>query len=359
MGGMGQLYAVTTNPEISTGDGASMAFRAGAEIADVEFLQFHPTSLHIPETPRWLISEAVRGEGAVLVDHAGHRIMEGVHPMKELAPRDTVVNEMVRVMKDLGTDHLFLDASPIPPEKLKKRFPTIYRHCLEAGIDITKDPIPVSPAAHYMSGGVVTDLSGRTLVKGLYACGEVACTGLHGANRLASNSLLEGLVFSRRIMDELVEEAGNSTGQPADIGGLGYKFKRDRLRSDTGLLRRFLQQMMLDCIGFHRSRDGLQEAHEWLEKNLDVLRVEYLNPQGYELQNMITLARLMDKAASLREESRGCHFRVDFPGQDEYWRRHVVFRIQDDRISWELRPMGELYGPAYHWPAAGTAVRER
>jgi L-aspartate oxidase len=359
MGGMGQLYAVTTNPEISTGDGVSMAFRAGAEIADIEFLQFHPTALHIPETPRWLISEAVRGEGAVLVDHAGHRIMEGVHPMKELAPRDTVVNEMVRVMKDLGTDHLFLDASAIPPEKLKKRFPTIYQHCLEAGIDITKDPIPVSPAAHYMSGGVVTDLCGRTLVRGLYACGEVACTGVHGANRLASNSLLEGLVFSHRIMDELFEKAAKGANQPVNAIDLGYRFKRSGLRLDTGLLRRFLQQMMQDSVGFRRSRDGLQEAHEWLEKNLEVLRVEYLNPQGFELQNMITLARLMAKSASLREESRGCHFRVDYPGQDEYWRRHVVFRLQNDRISWELRPMGELYSPAYYWTAAGAAKGER
>ncbi len=353
MGGMGQLYAVTTNPEICTGDGVSMALRAGAEVADLEFLQFHPTSLHLPETPRWLISEAVRGEGAVLVDHTGRRIMRGVHPMEDLAPRDVVVNEMVRVMKELGRDHLFLDATRIPARKLKERFPTIYRHCLEAGLDITRTPIPVSPAAHYMSGGVITDLNGRTAVKGLYACGEVACTGVHGANRLASNSLLEGLVFGWRIMQDLprqVEEGGVSR---KELEGLGHKAKRSRLPVDVGLLRRFLQQMMQDCVGFRRSEDGLREAWEFLDKNLEVLRVEYLSPPGFELQNMITLARLMVSAALLREESRGCHYRVDFPGEAEFWRRHVVFKARGGRVMRELREVGDLTGGGYAWDGEG------
>jgi L-aspartate oxidase len=355
MGGMGQLYAVTTNPEICTGDGVSMALRAGAEVADVEFLQFHPTALHILETPRWLISEALRGEGAILVDQHGRRIMEGVHPLKDLAPRDTVVNEMVRVMKEQGVDHLFLDATGIPPEKLKSRFPTIYQHCLEAGVDITQVPIPVSPAAHYMSGGVITDLHGRTKIKGLYACGEVACTGVHGANRLASNSLLEGLVFSRRIMDDLAGEVEAGRGELAGAEKLSYKFKRSRLPVDINLLRSFLQQMMLDCVGFRRSRESLQEAQEFIEKNLGVLQVEYLHPRGFELQNMITLALLMVRAASLREESRGCHYRVDFPGQAEFWRRHIVFRMREGRISWETRPLGRLYDSSYQWSRAGAA----
>jgi L-aspartate oxidase len=199
---------------------------------------------------------------------------------------------------------------------------------------------------------VVTDLCGRTILRGLYACGEVACTGVHGANRLASNSLLEGLVFSRRIMDDLEDEIDRLSGEGMDLSGVGYRIRRSKLRLDTGLLRRFLQQLMLDCVGFRRSREGLQEAGEWLEKNLEVLQVEYLNPQGYELQNMITLAGLMVSAALLREESRGCHFRVDFPGQAEYWRRHIVFRRQMDRMAWEQRPMGALYGPAYDWRAA-------
>jgi L-aspartate oxidase len=352
MGGMGQLYEVTTNPEICTGDGVSMALRAGAEVADLEFLQFHPTSLHLPETPRWLISEALRGEGAVIVDHAGKRIMEGVHPLKDLAPRDTVVNEMVSVMKKQERDHLYLDATHIPADKLKERFPTIYRHCLEAGVDITRAPIPVSPAAHYMSGGVVTDLLGRTSIKGLYACGEVACTGVHGANRLASNSLLEGLVFSWRIMQVLpqtVEEGAKETGA---LSGLRHKAKRGHLPVEIGLLRRFLQQMMMDCVGFRRGEEGLGEAWEFIAKNLEVLQVEYLNPQGFEFQNMITLAALMVNASLMREESRGCHYRVDFPGQAEFWRKHIVFRLSGGEIVHELRPVGALTGSGYDWTAS-------
>lgn len=352
MGGMGQLYTVTTNPEICTGDGVSMALRAGAEIADVEFLQFHPTSLHIPETPRWLISEALRGEGAILVDHEGKRIMEGVHPLKDLAPRDVVVNEMVRVMKKQEEDHLFLQATHMPSEKLKERFPSIYQHCLEAGVDITQVPIPVSPAAHYMSGGVITDLYGRTRIRGLYACGEVANTGVHGANRLASNSLLEGLVFGRRITEDLVKSVEAGSRALKETGGLSYKSKRSRLPVDIKLLRRFLQQMMMESVGFRRSRKKLEEAQEFLKKNIGVLQVEYLNPQGFELQNMVTLALLMVRAALEREESRGCHFRVDFPGQAEHWRKHIVFRMRDARISRELRPVGRFTDSGYDWYAA-------
>jgi L-aspartate oxidase len=321
-----------------------MALRAGAEVSDVEFMQFHPTALHLPETPRWLISEALRGEGAVIIDHAGKRVMEGVHPLKDLAPRDVVVNEMVRVMKKAEQDHLFLDTSIIPPDRLKDRFPTIYRHCLEAGIDITQVPIPVSPAAHYMSGGVVTDLHGRTNVRGLYACGEVACTGVHGANRLASNSLLEGLVFSWRIMQDLPGVVEGGIRDRESIKKLSYKAKRSRLPVEVNLLRRFLQQIMLDSVGFRRSREGLDEAREFLDKNLEVLSVEYLNPQGFELQNMITLANIMVRAALMREESRGCHFRTDFPGQAEFWRTHIVFRVSGKEIGEELRPVGELSG---------------
>lgn len=358
VGGMGQLYAVTTNPQICTGDGVGMALRAGAEIADVEFLQFHPTALHISETPRWLISEALRGEGAVILDHSGRRIMDGVHPLKDLAPRDTVVNEMVRVMKTSGEDHFLLDATRIPSDKLKQRFPTIYRHCLEAGIDITEVPIPVSPAAHYMSGGAVTDLHGRTKVRGLYACGEAACTGVHGANRLASNSLLEGLVFSWRIMDDLDYEVPAGWHELEGMGGISYEFERSQLPIDTKLLRRFLKQMMLDCVGFRRTREGLREAEESIKKNMDVLQVEYREAKGFEAQNMITLASLMIRAALLREESRGCHFRVDFPGQAEFWRKHIVFQIRNGLVSWELRPVGELQHESYDWSLAEVAEGE-
>ncbi len=349
MGGMGQLYPVTTNPDICTGDGVSMALRAGAEVSDLEFLQFHPTALHLPETPRWLISEALRGEGAVIIDHAGKLIMEGVHPLRDLAPRDTVVNEMVRVMRKLDRDHLYLNATHIPADKLRERFPTIYKHCLEAGLDITRVPIPVSPAAHYMSGGVVTDLHGRTRVKGLYACGEVACTGVHGANRLASNSLLEGLVFSWRIMQDLPLAVERGAGGLEKARELSHRAKRSRLPVEINLLRRFLQQMMMDCVGFRRSEEGLNEAGEFIDHNLQVLQAEYLDPRGFELQNMITLAALMVRAALMREESRGCHFRVDFPGQAEFWRKHVVFGKKGGSIVNELRPVGDLTGPGYDW----------
>jgi L-aspartate oxidase len=352
VGGMGELYADTTNPDICTGDGVGLALRAGAEIADVEFLQFHPTTLHISETPRWLISEALRGEGAILLDHAGKRIMEGVHPLKDLAPRDTVVNEMVRVMKASGEDHLLLDATRIPAEKLRKRFPTIYQHCLDAGIDITEDPIPVSPAAHYMSGGAITDLRGRTKVRGLYACGETACTGVHGANRLASNSLLEGLVFSHRIMDDLMSQVPAGRYELENLFPMRYKFERSEALADTELLRRFLKQLMLDCVGFRRTRAGLNEAEESIRKNLEVLQAEYRDRAGFELQNMISLASLMTRAASLREESRGCHFRVDFPGQDEFWRKHIVFQIHEGRVSYSLREMGRLHDASYDWSPA-------
>jgi L-aspartate oxidase len=356
VGGMGQLYAVTTNPAICTGDGVGMALRAGAEISDIEFLQFHPTALHISETPRWLISEALRGEGAILLDHTGNRIMEGVHPLKDLAPRDTVVNEMVGVMKASGEDHLLLDATHIPSEKLKQRFPTIYQHCLEAGIDITQAPIPVSPAAHYMSGGAVTDLHGRTRVRGLYACGETACTGVHGANRLASNSLLEGLVFSRRIMDDLIDEVPRGWRELQDVKGIRYEVERSRVAMDIELLRRFLKELMMDCIGFRRSHEGLCEAEKSMQKNLEVLQVEYHEANGFEMQNMITLASLMTRAAFIREESRGCHFRVDFPGQDEFWRKHIVFQARDGLVSWELRGIGKLQDKSYDWSPDKYAV---
>ncbi|MDI6873102.1 L-aspartate oxidase [Candidatus Solincola sp.] len=348
-GGMGQLYSVTTNPEICTGDGVAMALRAGAEVADVEFLQFHPTALHVPENPRWLISEALRGEGAVLVDHRGRRIMRGVHPLEDLAPRDVVVNEMVRVMKELDRDHLFLDATGIPADTLKSRFPSIYRHCLEAGLDITQAPIPVSPAAHYMSGGVVTDLRGRTRVAGLYACGEVACTGVHGANRLASNSLLEGLVFSWRIMEDLEETVAGGADVHVRTPRVSYRRRRHHIPVDVALLRRSLQQAMQDGVGFRRSRESLTEAARFLNKNQRVLEASYLSPAGFEVQNMILLAGLMVRAALLREESRGCHFRVDFPGEAEFWRQHIVFRSGEDGLSWELRPVGGLTGAGYRW----------
>lgn len=347
LGGMGELYLVTTNPPVCTGDGVAMSFRAGARVSDVEFVQFHPTALHIPEEPKFLISEAIRGEGAYLVDADGVRVMEGRHPLGELAPRDIVVARMVDVMKEQQVNHLYLDVGHLEPERIKRRFPTIYEHCLKAGIDITRQRIPVSPAAHYMSGGVATDLHGQTDIPFLYACGEVACTGVHGANRLASNSLLEGLVFARRIAAHV--EDSMPAGPARRSRHRSYSRRAGRPLVEEELLRGNLREIMLDSVGMVRSERSLKEALEFLAQNIDVLDTEYLDVDGMELKNMYTLASLITTAALKRQESRGCHRRRDFPDVDEWnWRKHIEMRrldgdlelstrMQPSKPPWELR----------------------
>jgi len=241
---------------------------------------------------------------------------------------------MVEVMKEQQKNHLFLDVRHLDPDELKRRFPHIYEHCLQAGIDITKHRIPVSPAAHYMSGGVVTDLMGRTDVPGLYACGEVACTGVHGANRLASNSLLEGLVFAARIAQAVEEEL---PGLPADAPAkLSYAHRAAGPRVREELLRGTLREVMRDSVGMVRCERGLKEALEFLEGNFDVLFTEYLDPSGMELKNMLTVAYLIATAALMRQESRGCHRRRDFPEPDDWsFRRHIEMKLEggDLRLS--------------------------
>ena len=347
LGGMGEVYLVTTNPPVCTGDGVAMSFRAGATVSDVEFVQFHPTALHIPEEPKFLISEAIRGDGAYLVDVEGTRVMEGQHPLAELAPRDIVVARMVEVMKEQQVNHLYLDVSHLDPDKIKRRFPTIYDHCLQAGIDITRQRIPVSPAAHYMSGGVTTDLHGQTDIPFLYACGEVACTGVHGANRLASNSLLEGLVFARRIAAHVEDSIEAWPGTRSRHRSYSRRAGRPRVHED--LMRGNLREIMLDSVGMVRSERSLREAQEFLIQNMDVLDAEYLDVDGMELKNMYTLACLINTAALRREESRGCHRRRDFPDVDEWnWRKHIGMRMIDGELElstrmqpskppWELR----------------------
>ncbi len=335
-GGMGRVYLVTTNPDICTGDGLAMAFRAGSRVSDVEFVQFHPTALHIPEEPKFLISEALRGAGAILVDIEGNRIMEGVHPRKELAPRDIIVARMVEVMREQNCNHLFLDARHLDADMLKKSFPHIYEHCLSAGIDISTQRIPVSPAAHYMSGGVVTDLWGKTDIDNLYACGEVACTGVHGANRLASNSLLEGLVFARRIALHIESmEKTRRRGKPVRMSYIS-KATGPRIREDlmTGALR----ELMRDSVGLLRWERGLCEALDFMYKNSDVLKVEYLDRVGMELKNMYTVGYLIANAAKIRKESRGCHRRKDYPDVDDWnWRCHVDMFLKDGDVSFNKR----------------------
>jgi L-aspartate oxidase len=341
-GGMGQIFKITTNPAICTGDGIAMALRAGAELADVEFVQFHPTAFYAGSNPRFLITEALRGEGAYLKDHKGRRFMLGAHPLAELAPRDVVVREMVKVMKASGKDYLFIDATHLPAENLRKNFPTVFTKCLENGIDISKDWIPVAPAAHYMSGGVRTDLNGRTSLRGLYACGEVACTGIHGANRLASNSLLEGLVFSRRISRILPGDLEESPSTSSSL--LQFNHQRKNRNHDAGALRAELQEMMISQVGVVRNEAGLRAALKFLKDKEEIQEYELGGPAGFELQNMLEVASMVAMSALERGESRGVHFREDYPASSEEFRKHIVLRKEDSELSFDFR---ELKSPRY------------
>lgn len=330
-GGLGQVFGVTTNPPISTGDGIAMAFRAEAELSDMEFIQFHPTALDIPESPRFLITEALRGVGAYLKDCSGKRFMLGAHPLAELAPRYVVVKEMLKAMERCQEAHVYLDATDLPKNRLKKEFPHIYEHCRKSGYDLAHDLVPVSPAAHYLMGGVKTDAYGRTNLPGLYASGEVACTGVHGANRLASNSLLEGLVFSRRIRDVLKDEFDSFGRADLKKSEVSYKIEREKGKVNVLKERKKLSELMFKNAGVMRSKVSLEEALCEINQMGSVLKHEFYSPKGYELQNMITIAFLIVKAALLRKESRGAHFREDFPlSDDEHWKKHIGLRIGDE-----------------------------
>jgi L-aspartate oxidase len=312
-GGAGQAYRVTTNPVIATGDGLAAAWRAGAEVCDLEFVQFHPTALDHDAAPRFLLTEALRGEGAYLLDADGERFMLGVHPLAELAPRDVVSREIERVMAENGRNNVMLDARHLGEEYLRTRFPTIWQACAEAGYDLAHDLVPVAPAAHYLVGGVRVDIDGRTSVPGLYASGEVTATGLHGANRLASNSLLEGLVFSRRIVRAL------SGAQPADLPGRivaeGEPASGGPVDRDAVL--RELREVMQRDVGMSRTDAGLAEAAGLLDELEPVFETESAEPRHLELQNLATVATLITHAAWIRTESRGCHSRLDYPQRDD------------------------------------------
>lgn len=323
-GGMGQVYAATTNPDVSTGDGVALALRAGAAVADLEFVQFHPTALFrgADRTGRQpLVTEALRGEGAVLVDGDGRRVMAAVHPLADLAPRDVVAKQMARVMAANGVDHLYLDARALGRDLLERRFPTLLANCAEIGLDPAVDPVPVAPAAHYASGGVRTDLCGRTGVPGLYACGEVACTGVHGANRLASNSLLEGLVFASRIATAVAERLPEP-GAPV------------RPEVPTGLVaaagRAQIQQAMSRGAGVLRSAGSLADVAHGLEQ-VGQQHTAVAGPETWETTNLLTIATALVDAARQRAETRGCHWREDFPSvDDERWHVRRLSRLAED-----------------------------
>ncbi|KOV73789.1 aspartate oxidase [Streptomyces sp. AS58] len=341
-GGMGQVFSATTNPSVSTGDGVALALRAGAEVSDLEFVQFHPTVLFLgpdAEGQQPLVSEAVRGEGAHLVDADGVRFMLGRHELAELAPRDIVAKAIMRRMQEQGAEHMFLDARHFGAQMWERRFPTILAACRAHGIDPVHEPIPVAPAAHYASGGVRTDSRGRTTVPGLYACGEVACTGVHGANRLASNSLLEGLVYAERIAHDIAVSLRHD-GPHARVPVPEPQPEKPAHPLLAPEDRFAIQRIMTGGAGVLRSAESLARAAERLQRLHSEAR-DALDENGktaepgvdtWETTNLLCVARVLVAAALQREETRGCHWREDHADRDDAgWARHLVVRLNPDR----------------------------
>ena len=324
-GGVGMVYRETTNPPVATGDGMAAAYRAGATLRDMEFMQFHPTVLYVAGSSRFLISEAVRGEGAYLRDKNGHRFMPDEDTRAELAPRDVVAQAIVRTMDKTQHPNVYLDLSHLDPARVMSRFPGIAKVCGNFGIDITKDPIPVRPGAHYMIGGVVVDLEGRTTIPGLWGAGEVTSSGLHGANRLASNSLLEGLVYGKLCALGAVREARKMSDK-FEVPAIDMTFRPDNDGDlDINDVTNSLRSLMVRHMGIVRTEADLAEAEKtvvfWCRY---ALRREFQSRQGWELANLLTVARLMIWSARNRTESRGTHFRLDYPQKnDAEWLRHL------------------------------------
>ncbi len=357
-GGIGQLFELTTNPSISTGDGIAMAYRAGASIKDIEFMQFHPTVFRTNEGGLFLITEALRGEGAYLRDAKGNRFMLGIHPRAELAPRDIVVKEMVKVMMAQDKGFVYLDATHLPESMLKIRFPNIIIKLRENGLNLRTDLIRVFPAAHYLNGGIKTDLKGHTDVKGLYACGECAATGAHGANRLASNSLIEGLVFGWEISKDIIskskDQGGNKSFQKnaalvkkamSGISGDSTKTGNScnssisknpfySMETIEGIISDFRHIMSKD-VGILRDEKSLNLAEQFISKTLKKNNLSgYVDRDIVRLLNMLTVGSLIIKAASLRKESRGTHQRNDFPATDDKnWKKHII--LKGEKVSFE------------------------
>ncbi len=330
-GGAGQVYSRTTNPAVSTGDGMAIAFRAGAILEDMEFIQFHPTVLFAPSAPQFLLSEAMRGEGAILRNIKGERFMRDYHVDAELAPRDVVSRAIISQMVRTKSTHVYLDLTHLDSNYIKRRFPRIYATCLQYDIDITKEPIPVSPAAHYIMGGIKTDIFGATNIKGLFAAGEVACTGVHGANRLASNSLLEGIVFGAR------------TGRAAGEYGLQIlsqkikkitKEKMKKIAHPESIKKNFnieeircsLRKLMWEKVGIVRCSESLKTAKAKIDEWSFIHKYIFTKRRELELQNMLIVARLIIEAAILRKGSVGAHYRTDYPQKGKDWQKHIILQ---------------------------------
>ena len=319
-GGAGQLWRTTTNPDTATGDGVALAWDAGAEVASMEFMQFHPTVLAVAGAPHFLLSEAMRGEGAVITDCAGNRFLFDADPRGELAGRDVVSRAIWERLQLTGDDHVLLDCRPLGAA-VRRRFPTITRTCADLGIDITNQPIPIAPAAHYQIGGVRTDINGASTVAGLFACGEVASTGVHGANRLASNSLIEGAVFGHRAASSALADIGERPAAPPRVRASSHGAGADGLIADGDVDR--LRDAMWQGCGVVRDADGLRETMTTVAE----IAASPVTPTA--LRQAATTAGLVCRAALLREESRGAHTRADFPSTTETW--HGVLVMQKER----------------------------
>ncbi len=326
-GGAGQLYKYSTNPDVATADGMAAAYRAGCSLTDLEFIQFHPTVLFSHDTQRFLISEAVRGEGGLLYNNEGKRFMPEYHALEELAPRDVVSRAIVNECQKLNSEFVYLDMKVIP--NVEKRFPNIFRTCLKRNLDIRKDYVPVSPAAHYTMGGITTNTKGQTDIYGLYACGETACTGVHGANRLASNSLLDGIVFGHQIVsnaEEILYRRSLDIDEVFNCFEPEWVHKPGKGKIAPAEARQALQSIMWENVGIIRDEDNLKIANFTIERLYNHLAMLDSSLDYYEVLNMLIVARIVVQAALWRKESRGGHYRSDYPKRDDLrWAKHMSF----------------------------------